>query len=159
MPKYHFFSTWVISAPQQAVWDAIVDSANWPRWWRGVLKVSEIEPGDSNGIGNVRRYAWRSVLPYTLEFDMRALKVQPIVELGGAASGEVQGTGWWKLDSRHGNTLITYDWQVRTTGKWVNAIAPFFGGVVRWNHDVIMNWGAQGLAGLLNAKLLEVKNY
>lgn len=159
MPKYHFFSTWVIAAPQQAVWDAIVDSVSWPTWWRGVLRVSEIEAGDSNGIGNLRRYAWRSVLPYTLEFDIRTIKIRPIVELGGAASREVQGTGCWTLNSHHGNTLITYDWHVRTTGKWVNAIAPFFGGVVRWNHDVIMNWGAHGLAHLLNAKLCEVKNY
>lgn len=158
MPEYHFFSSWLIAAPQEVVWDAIVDSARWPRWWRGVLRVSEVAPGDSNGLGNVRRYAWRSVLPYTLEFEMRALKIQPFAELGAAATGEVQGTGCWKLDHRQGNTLVTYDWNVRTTGKWINIIAPFFGGIVRWNHDVIMNWGAQGLARMLNSKLLEVKN-
>ncbi len=159
MPKYHFFSSWLIAAPQEAVWDAIVDSARWPMWWQGVLKVSEVPPGAVNGIDNVRRYAWRSVLPYTLEFEMRALEIKPFSELQGAASGEVQGMGCWTFHFNQGTTLVTYEWNVRTTGKWVNIIAPFFSRVVRWNHDVIMNWGAQGLASLLNAELLEVKNF
>jgi hypothetical protein len=66
---YRFVTRWEIEAPIEAVWEAIYDAPAWPSWWRGVLRVDDVSPGDASGIGTVRRMAWKSALPYTLEFD------------------------------------------------------------------------------------------
>jgi hypothetical protein len=39
-----------------------------------------------------------------------------------------------------------YDWNVETTKAWINYLAPIARPVFKWNHDVVMGWGAEGLA-------------
>src|SRR3569832_2368329 len=60
MAEFNFVTTWQIAAPLAAVCDAVSECRCWPRWWRGVEKVEEIEPGDENGIGSLRRFTWRA---------------------------------------------------------------------------------------------------
>ena len=51
-------------------------------------------------------------------------------------------------------TAVAYEWNVRTTKRWMNAIGPLAAPVFRWNHDVIMGWGGEGLARHLGCRLL-----
>ena len=37
---------------------------------------------------------------------------------------------------------------------WMNVLAPFAGAAFEWNHDRIMRAGGEGLAKLLDARLL-----
>jgi hypothetical protein len=75
MPTQYSFTThWQIKAPLPQVWNAIYQSLEWPQWWKGVVAVKAIEEGDENGIGGVREYTWRSILPYRLAFNMRVLQ-------------------------------------------------------------------------------------
>jgi hypothetical protein len=39
----------------------------------------------------------------------------------------------------------------------MNFLAPIAKPFFRWNHNVIMNWGGEGLAKKLNCRLLESK--
>src|SRR5436190_20195065 len=87
---YRFVTTWNLRAPLGRVWDAIYDSTDWPRWWRGVVRVEVLLPGDTSGTGAVRRYTWRSKLPYSLVFDMEVTRVQAPHLLEGRASGELE---------------------------------------------------------------------
>ncbi|HKQ32652.1 MAG TPA: polyketide cyclase, partial [Thermodesulfobacteriota bacterium] len=50
-----------------------------------------------------------------------------------------------------------YDWQVETTKPWMNLIAPLARPIFKWNHDVVMKWGAEGLARRLGAVAIEDK--
>jgi hypothetical protein len=43
---------------------------------------------------------------------------------------------------------------VRTTKRWMNAIAPVARPVFAWNHHAVMKNGGRGLAQLLNTKLV-----
>ena len=38
---------------------------------------------------------------------------------------------------------------VQTTKGWMNLLAPIARPVFSWNHNVVMNWGAKGLASRL----------
>ena len=42
-------------------------------------------------------------------------------------------------------TEVRYDWQVATTKAWMRLLAPIARPFFDWNHDVIMEWGRQGL--------------
>ncbi|MDQ3587872.1 MAG: SRPBCC family protein [Actinomycetota bacterium] len=151
LPEYSFRTTWLVRAPREEVFQVIWDSERWPEWWRGVQSVVKLEEGDSDGVGSLGRYSWRSRLPYTLEFDTRIIRVERPHLLEGHATGELEGTGLWRLFEQTGLTAVVYDWRVRTTRPWMNLLAPVAKPLFAWNHDAIMSWGAEGLAGRLGA--------
>ena len=154
MAAYHFLTTWLIEAPRDRVFQEIWDSESWPSWWRGVESVVEVEPGDEEGVGSLGRYVWKSRLPYSLSFEMRVTRVERPRYMEGEASGELAGTGRWRLFEQGGVTAVLYDWQVRTTSRWMNILAPAVRPFFAWNHDVVMGWGGEGLAERLGARLL-----
>jgi hypothetical protein len=49
---------------------------------------------------------------------------------------------------------MRYDWNVRTTKSWMNLLAPLARPLFQWNHKVVMQQGAEGLARRLNARLV-----
>jgi uncharacterized protein YndB with AHSA1/START domain len=153
---YRFITVWRIEAPIEAVWEAIYHSERWPTWWRSVRRVDEIANGDENGVGNVRRYTWKSRLPYTLKFDVRATRVERPVALEGTSSGELAGRGTWSLSTDRSVTTIRNTWEVETTQGWMNLLAPLARPIFAWNHAYSMREGGEGLARLLGARLVEI---
>jgi Polyketide cyclase / dehydrase and lipid transport len=151
---YRFTTTWVLEAERERVFQEIWDSERWPSWWKGVERVVKLEPGDEEGVGSVGRYVWKSALPYRLEFDMRTTRVERPRYMEGSAVGELAGTGRWRLFEEDGTTAVLYDWEVETTSRWMNVLAPLARPVFAWNHDVVMRQGGEGLARLLGARLL-----
>jgi hypothetical protein len=111
-----------------------------------VTGVDELEPGAADGVGKRLRLLFRTRLPYTLGFEVQVTRVQPPSRLEARATGELDGTGRWTLTSADGGTLIRYDWDVRTTRRWMNLLAPAARPVFRWNHDELMRAGGEGLA-------------
>ena len=111
-------------------------------------RVTELEPD--------RRYriAWRSRIPYDLEFEFTVLETDEPCSMFGDAAGELTGTGHWRLFECKGVTAVTYEWNVITTKGWMNALAPVAKRVFEYNHDVVMRWGGQGLARRLGVRLL-----
>jgi uncharacterized protein YndB with AHSA1/START domain len=154
MADYNFVTVWRFRAPLAPVWDLIYHSEKWPEWWRGVERVEELQGGDAEGIGGVRRYTWKSKLPYRLAFDMRLTRVEPMSLIEGEAVGELAGMGRWRLTQDAGVTTVRYDWNVSTTKPWMNLLAPLARPVFKWNHDVVMGWGAEGLAKRLEVERL-----
>lgn len=149
MTTYNFVTIWRIKAPIENVWNEIYHSSDWPSWWQGVESVVEVRKGDESGVGSVHRYTWKSKLPYRLSFDMKTVRIEPPVLLEGIAMGELQGHGRWQLSTADGETIVRYEWNVETTKWWMNLLAPIARPLFEWNHNVVMNWGAKGLAGRL----------
>jgi len=129
-------------------------SEAWPQWWKYVRAVQEIQKGDLNGIGAIRRYTWTSCLPYTLTFDMRTTLVERPYRLEGEAVGELTGSGRWRLHSTGDVTRVRYDWEVATTRAWMNALAPLLAPAFKWNHHQVMAEGGRSLAKLLGVSFL-----
>jgi uncharacterized protein YndB with AHSA1/START domain len=153
MAEYHFVSIWQISAPIEQVWEEVYHAERWPSWWKYVIGVDELEPGAADGAGQRLRLLFRTRLPYTLGFDVRVTSVQPPSELAAEATGELAGTGRWTLTAADGGTLVRYTWDIRTTRRWMNLLAPVARPVFSWNHDELMREGGQGLARRLGAEL------
>jgi Polyketide cyclase / dehydrase and lipid transport len=158
MAEFRFVTFWNIEAPLAVVCEAIEHSLEWPQWWPGVEEVEELTPGDANGIGSVRRYLWKSRLPYRLGFDIRVTRMQPLTMVEGIACGDVEGVGRWSFTSEGSVTVARYDWQVRPTAFWMRLLTPLAGPLFRWNHDILMQQGAEGLARRLNARLVGTRN-
>jgi hypothetical protein len=85
---------------------------------------------------------------------MRITGVDRPERMDGHAVGELTGTGRWRLREDGGTTTVQFEWRVRTTRAWMNALAPVARPVFRWNHDWIMRQGGRGLAQRLGAELL-----
>ncbi|MEA2492388.1 MAG: hypothetical protein QOJ29_299 [Thermoleophilaceae bacterium] len=156
MARYSFLTTWAFGAPADInrVFDAIHDAQAYPSWWKGVLAVERLEPGDADGVGAVDRYVWKSKLPYELEFQSRTVRVERPRLMEGQAFGELEGSGRWRLWENPDGVCVTYEWNVGTTRAWMNALAPIAKPVFAWNHDYVMRGGGEGLSRLLGAPLL-----
>lgn len=150
---YHLVSAWSVRAPIEVVWEAVYHSERWPEWWRGLESVVELERGDDEGIGNRRRYSWRGRLPYRLVFDMTATRIEPPRRLEGRARGDVDGLGCWRLRGEGAWTVVRYDWHVWLNKPWMRRLSPWAWPLFRWNHDVVMRWGAEGMAAHLGARM------
>lgn len=150
MTRYSFVTLWRLESPLEKVWEHIYRSERWPNWWKGVERVREIRPATGpHSVGTLQRFTWKSALPYRLTFDMTVTRVELFFRIESTAAGELEGTGLWTFSREGPATLVRYDWNVRTTRPWMNALTPIARPLFRWNHDVVMGWGFQGLKKLL----------
>ena len=154
MAEYHFVSTWQIQAPIERVWEEIYHAERWPSWWTYVVGVDELEPGAADGVGKRLHLLFRTRLPYTLGFDVCVTRVESPFKLDAEATGELAGTGRWTLTSADGGTLVRYSWDIRTTGWWMNLLAPVARPAFTWNHHELMRAGGESLARRLGADLV-----
>jgi uncharacterized protein YndB with AHSA1/START domain len=152
--QYRFLTTWLLESPREPVWEAIYDQKAWPGWWRGVEDVVELDPGDDNGVGSHSRLTWRSKLPYDLVFEARTHTVDKPRLIVADAFGELTGEGRWRLFEQGDVTAVTYEWNVATSKRWMNVLAPALGPIFEWNHDWVMANGGRGIAALLGCRLL-----
>jgi len=154
METYHFITIWKIEAPLSSVWDAIFKSEEWPQWWKYVKKVTLIEKGDANDIGTVRQFDWSTKFFYTISFKSKLVENGYGKRLKGQAWGELNGEGLWTFSEENGITTATYYWDVQTSKGWMNLFSPILKPLFKYNHDVVMQAGADGLSKKLNAKLI-----
>jgi hypothetical protein len=98
--------------------------------------------------------AWRSRIPYDLEFEFVVREMDAPRSMRGDALGELTGSGVWRLYEQDGVTAVVYEWNVRTTKAWMNLLAPVARPFFAHNHDVVMRWGGEGLARRLDCNLL-----
>jgi hypothetical protein len=76
---------------------------------------------------------------------METTRVEPLKRIEGRASGELSGRGCWHLSHEAGLTHVRYDWHVEANKRWMRWLAPLARRLFEWNHDVLMEWGRQGL--------------
>ena len=152
--QYSLVTWWHVQAPIERTWQALVTPEKWPTWWRYVKEVVELDKGDAQGIGAVRRYTWSSRLPYRLSLEMRTTAIARPTFIEGVATGDLNGTGRWQLQELGATTRVRYEWTVRTSKVWMNLLAPILAPVFAWNHDQVMREGGRGLARHLGVPLL-----
>lgn len=153
MAEYQFSTVWRVDASLPEVWEVFSHPDCWPEWWQNLEQITEIKKGDIQGIGALHRYTWKGALPYRLTFDISVLTILPYSQLEGEARGEVEGRGRWSFYGDDTATIVRYDWQVCTTIRWMNYLAPLAAPVFRWNHDRVMREGARGLARKLGTNV------
>jgi hypothetical protein len=154
MADYRFLTTWLVAAPIERVWEAIYGIERWPEWWDGVEHVTELFHGEGDGEGTIYRHVWRSKIPYAVTFEVTVSRVQKPHVIEAQARGGLEGTGTFRLFAAPLGTAVTYEWAVRTTKRWMNAIAPVARPVFAWNHHAVMKNGGRGLARRLGVTLV-----
>ena len=152
---YSFTTQWQIKIPLEKVWDVINNSTDWPLWWKGFEQSDLVEKGNDDGTGQIIQYYVKSFLPFTLSFDIRITEKDLYKKIAGQASGDLEGTGIWNFEERNGITYVQYKWDVVSTKKIVNLLSPVLGWFFRYNHNLVMHWGAKRLAKKLNAQLIK----
>lgn len=157
MKRFALTTHWHLDASIDRVWDALVASPEWPSWWRYVLSVEEMEPGDADGLGALRRYTWSSRLPYRLSFLMRVSAIRRPAFLEGTAEGDLSGVGRWHLAAADSTTRVRYEWTVDAKKRWMDLLSPLLAPIFRWNHDQVMAEGGRGLARHLGVRLLSLR--
>ena len=153
-PRYALATEWLLPAPIERIFDALAEPQTWPHWWAYVESVEPLARGNADGIGAVWRYRWSSRLPYRLTFDMTTTGSCRPHRLEGTASGELCGTGRWRLARDAGVSRVRYDWIVTPGKRWMNVLSPLLGPLFEWNHDQVMAAGGHGLAARLGVRLL-----
>jgi uncharacterized protein YndB with AHSA1/START domain len=151
---YRFLTHWDIDAPITLVWAEIERPENWAEWWPGLVGVREVEPGDVSGVGAVKEFTFKSFLPYTLSFRGRITELVPPRLFRMDAVGELEGSGTYELSDSGSGTKASFTWEVRTTKKWMNFVAPVAAPLFRWNHDWLMEQAGQGLGTKLGANVV-----
>lgn len=154
MADYRFLTTWLVDAPIDPVWEVIYAIERWPEWWRGVQSVTQLFHAEGDGEGSVYRHVWRSAIPYAVRFDVTVTEVRRPHLIEARADGGLAGTGTFRLFEGALGTAVTYDWAVRTTKAWMNALAPVARPVFAWNHHAVMKQGGVGLARVLGVPLI-----
>ena len=155
MASYEFVTIWRVEAPIEKVWNEIYYTEYWPQWWKGVIKVVELKEGNELGVGSIRRYTWKTKLPYKLIFDIETVRVEPMSYLEGKSTGELVGKSIWQLTKKGDFTIARYDWMVTTTKTWMNLLVPLAKPLFEWNHKIVMSWGAESLAKRLGVNVIE----
>lgn len=146
---YELVSIWRLNAPMEQVWQILSDGQRWPEWWPFVEAVEQIDPGGPGGVRSVWRHTWRTMLPYKLRFALCVTRIEAPSLLEADVTGDVLGRGVCRISTEDGQTVVRYEWKVRTCRPWMKWLGPVARPLFGWNHRMVMQRGAAGLAAFL----------
>lgn len=149
MAIYRFVTVWRLAAPQQAVWDALFDVAGYGTWWPAMVGFVDRKPGVT-GVGAHHEQVVRGPLPYNLRYETVVTRCEPPRELAYDAAGDLEGDGRMLVAPDGDQTVVTFHWNVRTRGFWMNVLSPLLKRLFAWNHNHVMSQGERGLTQFLS---------
>lgn len=153
---YYFITEWKFPIPLLPIWNTLYQTTEWPKWWQGVRSVEPVLVTDvETPIGTTHRFQMRSVLPYTLNFDMELTQLIPFQTIQAKACGDLEGIGTWQFSEQDNQSTCTFHWQVQTRIPWMNWMPSVIKPLWIWNHHQLMHQGGKGLANHLNTQLLD----
>lgn len=144
--EYHFHTHWVVQATPQEVCDILMDAAALPRWWPAVyLSVRVVDDGGPAGMGRMVSLKTKGFLPYHLHWSFRVTESRPPHGFTLEASGDLEGTGVWRLEADGRHTHVHYDWTVRASKPLLRRLSPLARPIFEWNHGWAMARGEESL--------------
>ena len=143
---YHFVTRWQVDGTCAEVSDVLGDPLELPRWWPSVyLKVDEIRPGDSRGLGRSVRLQTKGWLPYTLMWVSTVIETQRPFGYTIEAHGDFVGRGVWTFAQRGPIVDITYDWRISAEKPILRRLSFLLKAVFEANHRWAMTQGETSL--------------
>ncbi|MFA9430679.1 SRPBCC family protein [Egicoccus sp. AB-alg2] len=142
-----------LGAPAESVFATMIDPREFLAGWPRVGDVERLVDGDQDGVGAVHRGSIRSVLPFTLTWSMTTVRTERPELIEWEARGDLEGHGLWRMLPTDDGTEVRFRWQVSTTRRWMNVLAPVAHRALEWSHDRAMHDGARALARYLDAPL------
>lgn len=143
--QYHFVTDWRFHAPLERVWSVVLDIERYPGWWQNFRRV-RIMRGDGKTVGSVIQCEVRGSLPYSLNYSLEVIEAEQYRHILLRSSGDLVGTGRWAFaHADDGVTTAQYFWDVATTKRILNLVAPVARPALARNHERVM---ANGYAAL-----------
>jgi hypothetical protein len=141
LPRYVFADVWHVDVPSHVAYDVLADLASYPTWWRQVRSVERIDDDSA-------RVVCRSLLPYTLRFDMfRVVEDRAAGVLEARLAGDLDGWARWtvRADRSRGGAALHFEQQVTTPSPLLRRLATIGRPSLERNHDWMMWSGQRGL--------------
>ncbi len=142
---YHFITQWHIPGKVEEVTDIIRDNESLVHWWPSVyLRIDELTPGDTEGIGKVLDLYTKGWLPYTLHWQCR---VSAIHDDGFSliASGDFEGRGIWTFKQNGPIVDVIYDWKISAEKPLLRYFSFIMKPLFSANHYWAMSRGEESL--------------
>jgi uncharacterized protein YndB with AHSA1/START domain len=153
MAAYSFVTHWFIPASQDRVWAALKATDRYHEWWPSFIGYRSLTEGDVR-VGSRAEQVVRGALPYKLQYETTLTKMDPPHEAAYDAHGDLKGRGRFVLVPRQdgAGTEVTFYWDVQTTGRAMNILAPLLRPLFAWNHNWVMAGGERGLTKWLRSR-------
>ena len=144
---YDFLTKWRFDdCDIHEVADILEDTAALPRWWPQLFQtVRVIQPGTGHSLGQVAECSCRARLPYTLHFVYTVVEERYPNGSTISASGDLIGTGIWRLATRDGGVDVEYSWRVLLEKPILRLLSPLLRPLLAGNHEWSMERGQEGL--------------
>jgi len=144
--EYHFVSHWRVEGTCGEVADVLGDPLALSRWWPSVyLRVEEIRPGDSRGIGRRVQLHTKGWLPYTLTWELEVVESRYPHGFTITAAGDFDGRGIWTFEQDGSAVDITYDWRLKAEKPLLRNLSFLMKPVFEANHRWAMAQGEESL--------------
>ncbi|MFI6764083.1 SRPBCC family protein [Streptomyces sp. NPDC050355] len=140
---YRFRSVWLLDAPPAAVYAALAQAEEYPRWWPQVREVTALDERS----GTAR---FRSLLPYDLKVTATERVRDPeagLLEI--AMRGDLAGWARWTVGPAGGGTRAVFDQDVEVHKPLLRRFALVGRPLFVANHALMMRAGRRGLAARL----------
>ena len=136
--EYVFVDEWDVDAPQEAVYEALVDARTYPEWWKPVYLSVE-------GDRRVTLHHFKGKLPYALRMRAELVREDPPHQFEVAVDGDLRGKGVWTVSRRDGKTHVRWDWTVFADRPLLRYLTPILRPLFRWNHTWAVERAKEGL--------------
>ena len=142
--RYAFQSGWHLDAPVQLCWDFLTaPGQQWRTWWPQLRSI-DVRPA-AGLVGSSAACRWGSPIGYALSFELTVTGAEAGRHVELASAGDLTGEGRAVFEPDGRGTRLDVTWQVATSKRWMNVVAPVLAPVFRWGHDVAMRGGERGL--------------
>lgn len=138
--SYTFHSVWRLAATPAEVYQVLCHIELYAEWWPEVRSMRRIDD---------RRFATvcRSLLPYELRFVTEQALIDPEHGvLDAHLSGDLEGRSRWSIAADGPGTALSYNQEVVTQTRLLNALSPALRPAFVANHALMMRHGKAGLA-------------
>lgn len=141
--EYVFIDEWDVSAPREAVFNALADASTYPQWWKPVY--IDVETDGPPEVGRTSKQHFKGRLPYTLKTTSEIVRYEPPTEFEVSVVGDLTGRGVWTLSEAGGVVHIRFDWRVIADRPMLRYLTPVLRPVFRWNHNWSIKRAIEGL--------------
>jgi ribosome-associated toxin RatA of RatAB toxin-antitoxin module len=147
--QYHFKTDWEFRADLPRTWSIVLDLQKYPGWWPNFRAVRLLR-GDGQAVGSAYECVVRGSLPYSLKYGLEVIAIERHRSIVLRSTGDLVGTGRWEFNEPSpGRCQATYYWDVSTTNRVLNLLAPLARRFLAQNHEQVMANGYRALRGVI----------
>jgi uncharacterized protein YndB with AHSA1/START domain len=138
---FRYDRTFDFDVERDVLWDALNDTAHYPTWWPWLRKFD----APALTAGTVAHCAVRGPLPYTLEFSVHVVAVEPGREVETEVRGDLSGPARLTVDGDGpGRSTARLTWEVELRVPMLSAASLVARPLLVWAHDQVVANGVDG---------------